>query len=187
MNSTHPDIVSNLASIKKWVAYYEYTWVGQRQEDGSRGRGLFPLVQWSQNEAALQLWPRTNNSSEGSNLFFILKTLLVLGLTPYIQLYNSFPPFLTHPKGSAQMQTHRNLTVLGICWHTINHIRPKIDRLYLIEFFLTFKLLWYSLHVTRCYVSKFVLYYLGFNSTWNEGLPKNASLHTVQKYFVDKV
>ncbi len=36
-------------------------------------------------------------------------------------------------------------------------------------------------------MSKFVLYYLGFNSTWNGGLPKNASLHTVQKYFVDKV
>jgi hypothetical protein len=90
----------------------EYTWVGQRQ-DCSRGSGLFPLVEWTQHKAALQLSPRTNNSSEGRHLFFILRTLLVLGLTPYIQLYNSFPPLPTHPKGSAQMQTHRNLTVPG--------------------------------------------------------------------------
>ena len=59
------------------------TWVEQRQ-DCSRGSGLFPLVQWTQHDSALQLWPRTNNSSEGSDLFFIVKSLLVLGLTPYI-------------------------------------------------------------------------------------------------------
>jgi hypothetical protein len=28
---------------------------------------------------------------------------------------------------------------------------------------------------------------LGFNSTWNDGLPRNASLYTVFKYFVEKV
>jgi hypothetical protein len=44
MKSNHPDIVSILGNIKKWVSYYEYTWVGQRQ-DCSRGSGLFPLVQ----------------------------------------------------------------------------------------------------------------------------------------------
>ncbi len=42
MKSNHPDIVSNLGNIKKWVS--EYTWVGQRQ-DCSRGSGLFPLVE----------------------------------------------------------------------------------------------------------------------------------------------
>jgi hypothetical protein len=162
MNSTHPDIVSNLASIKKWVAYYEYTWVGQRQEDGSRGRGLFPLVQWSQNEAALQLWPRTNNSSEGSNSFLILNTLLGLGLTTCIQSYNYSPPPSHTPKRISSVASHKNLfcpwesadIALSTCW---------------------------------VFVIVIVLYYLGFNSTWNEGLPKNASLHTVQKYFVDKV
>ncbi len=113
MKSNHPDIVSNLGNIKKWVSCSEYTWVGQRQEDGSRGSGLFPLVQWTQHEAALQLWPRTNSSSEGSNLFVIIQSFLVLGFTCYIQSYNRIPPLPTHPKGSAEMQTHRNLTVPG--------------------------------------------------------------------------
>ncbi len=69
-------------------------------------------------------------------------------------------------------------------WEFVD-ISLTASRVYLIEIFQTFSLLWYSL--TRYYVYKFVLYYLGFNSTWNEWLPKNTSLHTVQKYFVDKV
>jgi hypothetical protein len=44
MKSNHPDIVSNLGNIKKWLSYYKYTWVGQ-QQDCSRGSGPFPLVQ----------------------------------------------------------------------------------------------------------------------------------------------
>ncbi len=36
-----------------------------REEDG-RTSGLYPLQKWNQHEAALHMWPRTNNSSEGN-------------------------------------------------------------------------------------------------------------------------
>jgi hypothetical protein len=34
------------------------------REEDSRTSGLYPLPKWNQHEAALQMWPRTNNSSE---------------------------------------------------------------------------------------------------------------------------
>ncbi len=37
-----------------------------REEEDSRTSGLYPLHKWNQHEAALQMWPRTNNSSEGN-------------------------------------------------------------------------------------------------------------------------
>jgi hypothetical protein len=38
---------------------------GREEEDGSTS-GLYPLHKWNQHEAALHMWPRTNNSSEGN-------------------------------------------------------------------------------------------------------------------------
>ena len=69
-NSNHPDIVSNVTNIDRWVAYFEGTWIGNREENGSRISGLFPLQKWTQYEAAVEMWPRTNNSSEGDYVFY---------------------------------------------------------------------------------------------------------------------
>ena len=40
-------------------------------EKVTRTAGLYPLYKWNQYEAAVEMWPRTNNSSEGSYAFFI--------------------------------------------------------------------------------------------------------------------
>jgi hypothetical protein len=78
--SRHPDIIANVSNIDKWVVYLEHTWIGKRKENSEpaageedgRTSGLYPLQKWNQHEAALHMWPRTNNSSEG-NLFFVSK------------------------------------------------------------------------------------------------------------------
>ena len=41
------------------------------EEKVTRTAGLYPLYKWNQYEAAVEMWPRTNNSSEGSYVFFI--------------------------------------------------------------------------------------------------------------------
>jgi hypothetical protein len=72
--SSHPDILANVSNIDKWVGYLEHTWIGKRKENSEpsggeedgRTSGLYPLQKWNQHEAALHMWPRTNNSSEGN-------------------------------------------------------------------------------------------------------------------------
>jgi hypothetical protein len=40
------------------------------EEKVTRTAGLYPLYKWNQYEAAVEMWPRTNNSSEGSYVCF---------------------------------------------------------------------------------------------------------------------
>jgi hypothetical protein len=41
------------------------------EEKVTRTAGLHPLYKWNQYEAAVEMWPRTNNSSEGNYGFCI--------------------------------------------------------------------------------------------------------------------
>jgi hypothetical protein len=41
------------------------------EEKVTRTAGLYPLYKWNQYEAAVEMWPRTNNSSEGNYGFCI--------------------------------------------------------------------------------------------------------------------
>ena len=58
--------------IAKFFAYVEKTWVGSvvpNKPEDKRSEPRFAVKLWNQHEAALNVRPRTNNSSEGSYFF----------------------------------------------------------------------------------------------------------------------
>jgi hypothetical protein len=51
------------------------------EEKVTRTAGLYPLYKWNQYEAAVEMWPRTNNSSEGNYgfcIFLLLEHLIYI-------------------------------------------------------------------------------------------------------------